>query len=684
MAVDGIDKLIKIPFEGGAPEQLTFHQGDHWDPKCSPDGKWILYIVRPDRVLWVYNNEKKESMRVFPDLELRHWSGCFSPDGKKICYVLFPDSTLTSELYVADFPFEKAAQTKKNKYGVKIVSKGFNKWYTGWSPDGKWITYSQAGDIWIVPAEGGDPVNLTAPFKKRERIGYVVIDVSFENLNKAVAESTRTAIFITIILIGFGALSAVILVRNVVQPVQNIADATTKVAQGDFNQTVSVTRSDEIGILAESFNTMTGQLQKYREEIETLNRELETKVRERTAELENKHNELDKAYGDLEKAYKELETLDKAKDDFLSLVSHELRTPLGSMLLHAGMLLNKLVDSDEKQTEYHANIVEDCKRLTRLVNDVLDLSKIEAGRMPFIFEALPVRELLSDINSSLRPEFEKKGLHFDYETVSDEIFLLGDRDKIIEVLTNIISNAIKFTPDGGSITVSLATDNNTGTLAIKDTGTGIAKENIPKVFDRFSQLENIEHHSEGTGLGMTIAKSIIDHHGGSIRIESEPGKGTTVFFSLPLAQKPPEPLQSTHGEVLSNSKKPITSLREPETARLLIVDDEKSYRQALADCVQSAGFESLEASDGNEALHMVNTHKPALIILDVMMRGLSGLDVCRKIRDDPETRDIKVIILSARGQEKEKEEGFEAGADRYMTKPFDYKELIRTIEELLD
>jgi len=359
-----------------------------------------------------------------------------------------------------------------------------------------------------------------------EKLGYAILDISLESMNRAITTGTQRAIVITLIMILIGALAVIYLVRSIANPIHYLADATRAVAQGDLEQTVPIKRSDEIGVLANSFNHMIQQLKVSREKIESWNRELETKVTERTAELKEKHNEL-------EKAYEELKTLDKAKDDFLSLVSHELRTPLSSILLYSEMLLDGLASSEEDRTEFLSTIVDNCKRLTRLINDVLDLSKIEASRMPFNLEKLNVKSLITETISSIRPTLESKGINFEYKNIDKNINLYGDRDKIIQVLTNITSNAMRFTPQGGTISISLSTDDKMGKIAIKDTGKGIRKEDIPKVFNRFSQLESIDHHSEGTGLGMTISKSIIKRHGGKIWIESKLGKGTAVFFTLP-------------------------------------------------------------------------------------------------------------------------------------------------------
>jgi signal transduction histidine kinase/ActR/RegA family two-component response regulator len=659
------DRLFRIPREGGKAEQLTFHTGQHWFPNCSNDGKWILYSELNFRTLYIYDTRKKKSSRLFPNLQDVHVCGCFSPDGTRICYIRGKRTYEGDwDVYIADFPVD-VKKPLSEQYGRRLTYTGNKKWWIDWSPDGSLITYGQlmrqqsTYDVWIVSAKGdAPPENLTAAVEThKKRLGYVVLDVSLASVNRAIAGSNKVALTLFLILTGIGICCAIVMVRNIVRPVKTLADAAGKVAEGDLDLQVPVSRNDEIGVLAESFNRMTGRLKTSIEDIETRNR-------------------------DLEKAYHELESLDSAKDDFLSLVSHELRTPLGSMLLHAEMLLKRQVTTREKQAHYHETIVNQCKRLTRLVNDILDLSKIEAGRMELHIQPFSLRELISDIYSVLSVSVHKKNLRFDYETVPVDIWLKGDRDKIAELLTNIITNAIKFTPEGGSIIVSLSTDGITGTIAVRDTGIGMRQEDIPKVFDRFKQLEKVDHHTEGSGLGMTISKSIVELHGGTIWIESAEGKGTTVFFTLPVTERPQEPeglpakSTSLHSGIKEGSK---TGQKSP---LLLIVDDERSYREAIADCVRNHGYGAMEASNGSEALRLAEEAQPSLIILDVMMPDLSGLDVCRMLRKKPATKKIPIVMLSARGQVKEREKGLAAGADRYITKPFDDDDLILTIGEL--
>ncbi len=368
--------------------------------------------------------------------------------------------------------------------------------------------------------------DISSEHSIRQKVGYAVLEVSLESMQEAVASGTRRALLITLIAILAGALATVYMVRKIALPIYRLADATKAVALDDLDQEVEVTRSDEIGVLASSFNHMTRQLRVSRQRIEAWNRELEGKVASRTKELEAKHQEL-------EIAYDELKTLDKAKDDFLSLVSHELRTPLSSVLLYSEMLLDGMDDSKETRQEFLSIIVDNCRRLTRLINDVLDLSKIEAGRMPFKLIEIEIVHILAQTVSGLKPTIDAKKLVYSVNNVEQGMKLWGDHDRVIQVLTNIISNSVKFTPEGGAISVNLGKRGRQGLISVTDSGKGISHEDIPKVFDRFSHIESIEHHSEGSGLGMTISKSIIERLGGEIWIESELGQGTTVFFTLP-------------------------------------------------------------------------------------------------------------------------------------------------------
>ncbi len=238
-----------------------------------------------------------------------------------------------------------------------------------------------------------------------------------------------------------------------------------------------------------------------------------------------------------------LRELDTMKNDFLSLVSHELRTPLTSIMAYSETLLMEgMVDTEEERREYLQIIYDEGARLSRLINDVLDLTKMEAGKMDYVYEEHDIHDIIKTAIGSSSSLADQKNISLERDFGEDVPLVKIDSDRIMQVLMNFLSNAIKFTPEKGTITVrTRATPPEKGkniptvTVCVEDTGIGIAPENLNRVFSKFEQIENIDHHAIGTGLGMPICKQIIeDGHGGTIWIESELGKGTQVFFRIPV------------------------------------------------------------------------------------------------------------------------------------------------------
>jgi signal transduction histidine kinase len=241
-----------------------------------------------------------------------------------------------------------------------------------------------------------------------------------------------------------------------------------------------------------------------------------------------------------------LRELDAMKNDFLSLVSHELRTPLTSIMAYSETLLMEgMIDSEEERREYLQIIHNEGGRLSRLINDVLDLTKMESGKMEYVYEELDIVDLVQSAGAAVHSLATQKQMHMPVESAEDLPPVRADSDKIMQVLTNLYSNAIKFTDEGGTVGTNIrlvppgAGEDEKQTMvevAVSDTGMGIAPEDIHKVFSKFEQIEKIDHHSVGTGLGMPICKQIVEEgHGGRIWIDSELGVGTTVHFCLPLA-----------------------------------------------------------------------------------------------------------------------------------------------------
>ena len=357
-----------------------------------------------------------------------------------------------------------------------------------------------------------------------EIIGFVIFEVSLLNLEESLSKYLRKAIIITFLIILIGGFLTTILVEKIVQPLQLLSNATKEIAKGDFGKLIPINRTDEIGTLAESFNYMTKQLKKSRDDYEALNSELEFKVAESTSELRKKYQEL-------EKTLESLKTKDSTKYDFLALISHEMRAPLSSIQLFSEMMLRGF-DKVEKRQDYLSMIVKNCQRLSRLINDVLDCLKIESGKIRFCYEEFNFIEVLNEAILSLEPNMESKNIRCNRCYDEEEIILWSDKDRSVQVLTNILSNAINFSYERSHIDIALKNLTNSIEISVKDYGKGIKREDIHKVFDKFSQIERVYKDSIGTGLGMSITKSIIEYLGGKIWIESQIGKGTTVSFTL--------------------------------------------------------------------------------------------------------------------------------------------------------
>jgi signal transduction histidine kinase/DNA-binding response OmpR family regulator/putative methionine-R-sulfoxide reductase with GAF domain len=398
------------------------------------------------------------------------------------------------------------------------------------------------------------------------------------------------------------------------------------------------------------------------------------------------------------------EAANQAKSAFLSTVSHELRTPLTSVLGFAKIsqqsLQNKIfpyIQTDDRKvqreirhvTENLDIIVSEGERLTTLINNVLDLAKIEAGKVEWKMQPLAMSTVIERATTATAALFEKKGLALIKEVADDLPAVVGDQDKLIQVVVNLISNAVKFTQQGA---VTCRVQQPAGgcelVVSVMDTGMGIAPEDQPKVFEKFKQVgDTLTDKPQGTGLGLSICKEIVEHHGGRIWLESEPGRGSTFSFSLPLSPVPPEtgqPASPVDLPTLIKQLKAHVVAATPNPAgaqkSILVVDDEAPIRKLLGQELGEAGYRVREARDGQEALLQIRQEKPDLVILDVLMPKMNGFHVAALLKSDPQTMDIPIIILTI---VEDKERGYRLGVDRYLTKPINTQALFDEIEELL-
>jgi signal transduction histidine kinase/CheY-like chemotaxis protein len=418
-------------------------------------------------------------------------------------------------------------------------------------------------------------------------------------------------------------------------------------------------------------------------------------------QLNEHEHEIRRLFEEAERARAIAEEADAAKSAFLSTVSHELRTPLTSVLGFAKIIKKRLEErifplvptEDRKiaQTIHQVEenlkvVVTEGERLTKLIDDVLDLAKIEAGKLEWHMGPVGIAEIIDHATAATSSLLDQKGLRLVKEVDAELPSITGDRDRLIQVVINLISNAVKFT-DVGTIICRAERRGGDLVVSVVDTGLGIAPADQPKVFERFKQVgDTLTDKPKGTGLGLPICREIVEHHGGRIWVESEIGCGSTFSFTLPVpiekATGVPAPVElAALIRQLRDQVVVTTPRRADREPRILVVDDDPNIRELLTQELSEAGYQVRAAGNGREALAHVRAERPDLVVLDVMMPEMNGFDVAAVLKNDPLTLDIPIVILSI---VQDRDRGFRLGVDRYLTKPIDTELLFKEVGALIE
>ena len=399
-----------------------------------------------------------------------------------------------------------------------------------------------------------------------------------------------------------------------------------------------------------------------------------------------------------------LAELDRAKTAFFSNVSHEFRTPLTLILGPIEDMLGE-ADTPPRVRERIELVHRNSLRLLRLVNTLLDFSRIEAGRMRASFEPTDLAALTSDLASTFRSAVERAAIELvvDCQPLPEPVYV--DRDMWEKVVLNLISNAFKYTLEG-RITVSLSQSQGVVTLAVADTGVGIPQSELPRVFERFHRIDGVHGRThEGTGIGLALVKELVRMHGGTVTVESVDGSGSTFTVSVPLgaAHLPADRLRASPARGLtpvaaspyveealrwlpgSDVPAPLSarSTAAASPARVLLADDNADMREYVAR-ILSAHYTVEAVADGRAALTAARREPPDLILADVMMPVMDGFGLLQEIRGDAALQTLPVLLLSARAGEEARVEGWQAGADDYLVKPFSARELLARIATHLE
>jgi signal transduction histidine kinase/DNA-binding response OmpR family regulator len=458
-------------------------------------------------------------------------------------------------------------------------------------------------------------------------------------------------------------LSIALLSRRLTRPIAALVEGTRAVASGDLNVTIPVTSRDEVGLLARSFNQMTSELAVARERLESWNQTLERTVEQRTAELAAATSEAQDARAAAEQA-------NRLKSQFLANMSHELRTPLNSIINFTRILSAGIRGPvNEGQLDYLNRVWQSGQHLLGLINDILDLSKIEAGRMELYKEPLQIGELVQSVMSTAIGLTKEKLIDMRMEIEPDLPPVEADHTRIRQVLLNLLSNAAKFTEEG-SITIRVRREGDELIVQVSDTGIGIAPEHLRSIFEEFRQAESSSNRRyEGTGLGLAICRRFVELHQGRIWAESTPGIGSTFSFSLPITitSAPIEPALV------------VTTPTHPGTV-VLVIDDDPAVGEIVTSYLGRDEYAVHGITDSRHALNVVRELKPAAIILDVMMPYRDGWEVLADLKTDPELRMVPVILYTIVEEQKL---GFYLGASAYLTKPIDEEELRSTVGRLV-
>ncbi|MEM7183096.1 MAG: SpoIIE family protein phosphatase [Spirochaetota bacterium] len=399
-----------------------------------------------------------------------------------------------------------------------------------------------------------------------------------------------------------------------------------------------------------------------------------------------------KAFLRVESISSRLKNLDKVKDEFLANTSHELRTPLNGIIGIADSLIDGATGKLPELTQENLRMISSSgRRLASLVNDILDFSKIKNGELNIRQKVVNLSSLVENVLVLSQPLLGTKKVLLVNALPKEAVLVLGDEDRILQILHNIIGNACKFT-EKGEIKITSSVEGQFVTVCISDTGIGISSEKQERVFQSFEQSDaSISREYTGTGLGLSISKQLVELQSGKIWLNSKPNKGSSFYFTLPMAiskevpitQQAPlkQTLRITNPNILFEL--PKSSSTAGISGKILVVDDEPINLQVIVNQLGSQGFTIETVPDGFAALEYLQKEKPDLILLDVMMPKMSGYETCIKVREKYPIHQLPIILLTAKSQVEDIVTGFESGANDYLIKPFYKQELLSRVKNLL-
>ena len=482
-----------------------------------------------------------------------------------------------------------------------------------------------------------------------------LLQADLARARESLARSRNRTLAGGLLAVALGLVMAFLLRRSIVGPVHRLTQVAGRIAAGDLKAQARPESPDEIGMLATSFNTMTARLAETIAHLEQVNAEAQ-------------------------RAKHAAETANRAKSSFLANMSHELRTPLNAVLGYA-QILRRGGRLSPRDAEGVDTIQRSGEHLLLLIDDMLDLARIEAGKVELYVDDMDIGALLRTVTDIAGIEARRKGLRFEHEMLGDvPPRVRADEKRLRQVLLNLLNNAVKFTQQG-RIDLRLAVLETQAAsvrlrFEVQDTGVGIRPEHLEMIFRPFEQAADVQRRFGGTGLGLAISRQLVTLMGSDIHVESRVGAGSRFWFelALPLAARLPLRTAPTVDGIVGY---------EGPRRRVLVADDIAVNRAPIVQFLGAIGFEMSQAEDGAAALRQVQAVMPHVVLMDSVMPVMDGAEATRRLRGDERFRSLPVIVISANASAADREESLAAGADAFLPKPIDFGRLLSELARLL-
>ncbi|KQW00321.1 hypothetical protein ASC87_18685 [Rhizobacter sp. Root1221] len=548
-----------------------------------------------------------------------------------------------------------------------------------------------------VRMDGNELSVFTRIVQDQEMLGTVHLRVDHELFDRLIGLGGIGAL-VTVLAMGVAYLLSTRLQKVVTAPILSIADiARGVVERRDYSRRAQKVSDDEVGMLADSFNDMLSEIQKRTEELERsnhdterevaergraqqevmrLNTELELRVRERTLQLEASNDQLSVAKAVADEA-------NQAKSEFLSSMSHELRTPLNAILGFAQLLdSDSMPVSPEKRHEYLAHILKAGKHLLVLINEVLDLAKVESGTLSLSLEPVNLADVFRECREMIEPTAVQRRVRLVF-TPPATLNVVADRTRLKQVLLNLLSNAVKYNREGGSVVVGAAPAGVCQVrVSVQDTGKGLDRHQQSLLFQPFNRLGQEAGPEEGTGIGLVLTKRLVELMGGQIGLSSTVDVGSVFWFELDasagVARAP-----SSGDDLGADDGLAMVVLPDGVKTVLYVEDNPANLRLVEEIVALRTDLRLISAADGGLGVTMAQSHAPAVVLMDLNLPGIGGLDALKMLRRDPRTAHIPVIALTANAMPRDVESGLAQGFFRYLTKPLDVRKFLEALDAAL-